>query len=795
VLLDERSREGDCRWCREVSVFRLALVGAFIAATAGPSAAADRRLTMVPAPTVPVRQVLDKYCVTCHSDRLRTASLSLEKLDVAEVPAHADIWEKVALKLRAGAMPPPRSPRPDEATSKAIAAWLEATLDAAAEAAPDPGARVAHRLNRTEYTNAIRDLLALDVDGRALLPADDQGFGFDNNADTLRLSPGLMDRYLLAARRIGRLAVGDSTVRPVVESYNAPRLLIQDERMSEDLPFGSRGGFSIRHQFPVDAEYVLRVRLPGPTLRAGDEVELRIDGERVEVFKGGPRPQAPAGEGAPAQLFEVRFSAKAGPRTVGITLPRRTAATEGLLPTRLPVGSISFRSAGVAGVDIEGPFNTQGLGDTPSRQRIFVCRPRDARGERRCATEILSTLARHAYRRPVREQDLQVLLPFYERGRQDSFDVGIRTALERILVDPEFLFRIERAPSGVTPGSAYRISDLELASRLSFFLWSSIPDDTLLDLAVRGQLKNTGVLESQVRRMLADSRSSALVTNFASQWLHLRNMRGVTPDAVTFPEFDDNLREAFQRETELFIESQIREDRPVVDLLTANYTFLNERLARHYGIPQVYGSHFRRVDLSSPVRTGLLGHGSILTVTSYATRTSPVVRGKWLLENILGAPPPPPPPDVPALPENGETEKALSVRERMEQHRKNPVCASCHSRMDPLGFALENFDAIGKWREVGEDKTSIDASGVLPDGAKFDGPVELRGLLLGRRGDFVRTVADKMLTYAVGRGLDHGDRPIVRRIVREAEPSGSTWSSLVLGIVRSTPFQMRRSPS
>jgi hypothetical protein len=774
-------------------LFRVALASAVLVGAADDARAADRG--PVPPPSVPVRPTLDKYCVTCHNHRLRTAGLTLENLDLLRVPENADVWEKVALKLRAGAMPPPRSPRPDAATSKAIATWLEDTLDAAAEAAPNPGSRVAHRLNRVEYANAIRDLLALDVDSRALLPADDQGFGFDNNADTLRLSPGLMDRYLLAARRIARLAVGDPAARPVVESYNASRLLIQDERMSEDLPFGSRGGLSIRHLFPVDAEYKLRVRLQGPTLRTGDEVELRVDGERVQMFKGGPRPQAPAGEGAPAQLFEVRFAAKAGPRTLGISLPRRTAATEGLLPTRLPVGNISYRSSGVAGVDIEGPFNVLGPGDTPSRQRIFVCRPKDARGERRCATQILSGLAERAYRRPVREKDLEVLLAFYDRGRRESFDAGVRTGLERILVDPEFLFRIERAPGGVAPGTAYRITDLELASRLSFFLWSSIPDDTLRDLAVRGQLKTAAVLESQVRRMLADPRATALVTNFASQWLHLRNMRGVAPDAVAFPEFDDNLREAFQRETELFLDSQIREDRPVVDLLTAKYSFLNERLARHYGVPQVYGSHFRRVELASPARTGLLGHGSILTVTSYATRTSPVVRGKWLLENILGAPPPPPPPDVPALPENGESEKVLSVRERMEQHRKNPVCSSCHARMDPLGFALENFDAIGKWREVGEDMTEIDASGVLPDGTKFDGPQELRGLLLGRRDDFVRTVADKLLTYAVGRGLDHADRPIVRRIVREAVPAGYTWSSIVLGIVRSTPFQMRRSPS
>jgi hypothetical protein len=649
-------------------------------------------------------------------------------------------------------------------------------------------------LNRAEYTNAIRDLLALEIDSRTLLPADDQGFGFDNNADHLTLSPGLMERYMAASRKISRMAIGDPATRPSVESYQMSRLVMQDDRMSEELPFGSRGGFVVRHHFPLDAEYVLKVRLLPATRRGpAEQVDLRVDGERIKLFTVGGQPAAgtaAAEDPGPSAPLEVRFAAKAGVRSIGVAVVKKTVVPEGLGPARLPVGSISFRDSGIAGIDVDGPYNPQGPGDTPSRRRIFVCRPAAADEETECVNRILSALARRAYRRPVTAKDVKTIAGFFDAHRKSGFDAAIQAALERILIDPEFLFRIEHEPPELPQGSAYRLNDVELASRLSFFLWSSIPDDELLDLAAQGKLRDSVVTNQQVRRMLADPRSDALVVNFAAQWLYLRNMRAVAPDSSQFPEFDDNLRQAFQRETELFIESQLREDRSVVDLLSANYTFVNERLARHYGIPNVYGSHFRRVTFEDGIRGGLLGQGSVLTVTSYATRTSPVQRGKWLLENILGAPPPAPPANVPALKENNEGGKALSVRERMEEHRKNPVCASCHSRMDPLGFALENFDAIGKWRERGEDNALIDASGSLPDGTRFRGPVELRKLLLSRRDDFAMNVADKLLTYALGRGTEYYDRPALRRIMRDATPD-YRWSSIVLGIAASKPFQMR----
>ena len=789
-------------------------VAAAVAATAGPV----RRLDAAPRPDTsvgrvppdpalrtqrdteqtspaPVRATIDKYCVSCHNDRLRTAGLSLASLNVEDLPGRAEIWEKVAAKLRTGEMPPAGAPRPADTTRRGLATWVESTLDRAAAANPNPGRPAIHRLNRVEYANAVRDLLALDIDGRSLLPTDDQAFGFDNNAATLTLSPGQMERYLLAARRIARLATGDPSLRPLVDSYRAARLLAQDDRMTEELPFGTRGGLSVRHHFPLDAEYVLRIRTQGVTSRTpGEQIDVRLDGERIALLTTPGRTSSIAGEGAPDAVLEARFAAKAGPRTLGVTLVKRTAMAEGLAPAHLPVGSISYRTAGIGGVEIEGPFNAAGPGDTPSRRRIFSCRPDapTADAERRCASEILSTLARRAYRRPVQDADLSTLLAFFDNGRQEGFEAGVRSALERILIDPEFLLRIERDPATAPSGGVYRIGNLELASRLSFFLWSSIPDDELLAAAAGGQLREPAMLDRHVGRMLAGPRARALVTSFGAQWLHLRNLRAVAPDANEFPDFDDNLREAFQRETELFLESQLRENRSVVDLLTADYTFVNERLARHYGMANVYGSHFRRVPIARSERRGLLGHGSILTVTSYATRTSPVVRGKWLLENMLGAPPPAPPPDVPALKENDESARPTSVRERMEEHRSNPVCASCHARMDPLGFALENYDAIGRWRTAGEDGQPIDASGTLPDGTAFDGPSALRELLLSRQDEFVMAIAEKMLTYALGRGLEPSDRPALRAIVRQSRSEGSTWSSLVHAIVKSPQFQMRK---
>ena len=754
------------------------------------------------------RGVLDRYCVTCHSDRLQTASLSLESVDLEHVGANADIWEKVLLKLRTQEMPPPARPRPPAETYGAFASWLETAIDRAAAADPDPGRPTVRRLTRTEYANAVRDLLAVEIDPQALLPADELAFGFDNNADMQRLSSGLLERYMSAASRIARRAVGDRRVRPGIQVYTVSRMDTQSGRASEALPFGTRGGTVIRHHFPVDGEYIVRVAShrgegirPGPELQ---QLEVRLDGTQVHVFtlERPPRdPDAPRRPRVPPQPLEARFSATAGPHQVGVTFVERMVAPEGVTPAQLPVANITFR--GVRGaetrvgrVEIEGPFNASGVGDTPSRRRVFTCRPDDIEDEEPCARLLLASLARRAYRRSVTGADLDVLLGVFRAGRaeEDSFEVGIQWALERVLIDPDFLYRMEPDPVDLAAGAPYRLTDVQLASRLSFALWHSIPDDELLDAATAGRLRDPGVLETQVRRMLADPRSSTLATSFAGQWLHLRNMRAVAPDVNAFPEFDDNLREAFRRETELFVEQQLREDRSVVELLTADHTFLNERLARHYGVPGVYGSHFRRVPMSDDARRGLLGHGSILTVTSYATRTSPVLRGKWLLENVLGAPPPPPPPDVPELEEHDATTQPRSMRERMEQHRANPVCASCHARMDPLGFALENFDAIGKWRSD-EAGSTIDASGELPDGASFDGPTGLREMLAARDTEFVTTVTSRLLTYALGRGVEYYDMPAIRKIVRDTAASEYRWSSIILGIVDSVPFQMRRAAS
>jgi hypothetical protein len=755
-----------------------------------------------PASFVPV---VTRYCVGCHNERVRNGNLAFDAVRWDDAGASAPVWEKIIQKLRTAEMPPPGRPRPDKTTYDAFRASLEAALDAEAARHPNPGRPAIHRLNRAEYTNAVRDLLDFPVDGRSLLPLDDTAFGFDNNADVLTISPGLLERYLSAARRISRLAIGDRALRPVAETYPVSELIAQDERSSEDLPFGTRGGVAVRHYFPLDADYTLRIKLQRDKAGTGavrglsagpQQLDVHLGGERLKRFTVGA--DAPGGrvarpEAADAGL-EVRFSARAGSSLVGVSILDRTLATEGVNPTRLPVWTFSPGNDRIAidSVEIEGPFNATGPGDTPSRRRIFLCTPATPAGEDGCAKTILSALARRAYRRPVTGRDTERLLRFYASGREGGdFDTGIRAALESILVDPEFLFRIEREPAGIARGTAYRISDLELASRLSFFLWSSIPDEELLAAAERGGLAERPVLERQVRRMLADRRSNALVENFGEQWLHIRSLRGAAPDVNAFPEFDDNLRAAFEQETLLFLDSQLRDDRPVPELLNANYTFVNERLARHYGIPNVYGSRFRRVALSGQ-RGGLLGEGSILTVTSHATRTSPVLRGKWVLENLLGAPPPPPPANVPPLKENKAGEQASTVRERLEAHRNNPVCASCHARLDPIGFALEHFDAIGRWRDV-DGTATIDASATLPDGTTFNGAAELRALLSSRREDVVTTVIEKLLTYAAGRGVEYYDRPVVRRILRDAGAADDRWSSVMLGIVESEPFQMRRS--
>lgn len=801
-------------------------------ASIGGSTGVNFQTTLAAHPPTPqstpseARVALNRYCVGCHNERLKTAGLMLDRMDVERVGEQADAWEKVLQKLRTGAMPPIGRPRPDKATYDAVASSLAMALDAAAT--PNPGRTVAHRLNRTEYANAIRDLLALEVDGEALLPPDDSDLGFDNMADSLSISPAFLERYMFAARTITRLAVGDPTIKTAAVKYSSPRALYQDDRMDEDLPFGSRGGFVVRHNFPLDGEYELKIDLRRQLydyirgLQRPQQLEVRIDGERVKVFQIGGAPGTPppwsfAGANIMARDWEdytqhadenlkVHIPVKAGPRAIGVFFELARSERDGVQQPRA-VGKVlavherwsSPSEAPEAAVDsivITGPYNPTGPGDTPSRRQIFECRPANKTEEEPCARRILSSVGRRAYRRPVTRADVDAMLGFYRAGRSESgFDEGVRRGIESILLDPEFLFRIERDPVDAAPGTAYRISDLELASRLSFLLWSSIPDDELLDAAGRGSLHKPAVLDQQVRRMIADPRSSAIVTNFADQWLSLRKLRSVGPTPELFVEFDDNLRQSFQRETELFVESQIRDDRSVLDLVGADYTFVNERLARHYGIPNVIGSRFRKVSFSDGTRGGLLGQGSVLTLTSYANRTSPVLRGHWVLETLLGAPPPPPPPDIPALPERSETGTLTSVRQRLEEHRKNPMCATCHAPMDPLGFALENFDAIGKWRSRGEGGSPIDATAVAPDGTKFEGLAGLKTVLLRDREQFALTVTEKLLTYALGRGLQYYDMPVVRKIVRDAAVHDYRWSSLIRGIVDSVPFQMRRSES
>jgi hypothetical protein len=749
---------------------------------------------------------LKQYCFTCHNARAKAGGLSLETMDLAKVPDSAEVWEKVLRKLRTGAMPPAGTARPDRATYNRVISWLETTIDRAAGPMVDPGRTLLHRMNRAEYANAIRDLLALDVDVVSLLPPDDSSYGFDNIADILGVSPALQERYLNAADTISALAVGTAEATAPVDTTYQVRADVTQRRHIEGLPLGTRGGVLIRHTFPVDGEYIVRPRLwktnnsiiRGLTLY--DQLEIAIDGRRVHLATiGGTTPYVEGAEEINTEINErlqVRVPVKAGPHSISVAFLHKTSALwpEVLQPYESTPDPVD--AAGVPQVDvvtISGPHSIAGPGDTPSRQRIFTCRPANAAQEDACATSILSPLARRAYRRPVGGADVQALLGFFHQGRAEGgdFDSGIRVALQRMLADPEFVFRIERDPGGAAPGSIYRISDLELASRLSFFLWSSIPDEELLTLATAGKLANEAVLEQQVRRMIADRRAEALVNNFAGQWLYLRNLRSQSPDRMEFPDFDDNLRDAFRQESELFFRSIIGEDRNVLDLMTADYTFVNERLARHYGIPNIYGSHFRRVTLADERRKGLLGKGSTLLVTSRAERTSPVLRGKWILENLLGVSPPPPPPDVPPFPEN-TGEQPRTVRERLELHRSNAVCASCHKLMDPLGLALENFDAVGGWR-TRDGTQPIDASDVIFDGTRIDGPVALRHALLSRPDNFVQTFTEKLMTYALGRGVGHADMPAVRAIVRQAERDGYRFTSVVMGIVRSSAFQMRKA--
>ena len=772
-------------------------------------------------PTAVDRTLIDTYCVTCHNERLNTAGLMLDRASLQDLRDSASLWEKVVRKLRSGTMPPANAPRPNAATLRRFVSTLEQALDRAGTASPDPGRSLIHRLNRTEYTNAVRDLLALEIDGRALLPGDDSSYGFDNIADALTVSPRLLERYLVVAKHVSRMAVGDPTMPPTEQIYTNPYLtLVQDERMSEELPFGSRGGMAVQHHFPLDGEYVLSVHLQRnpPTgseslrgLADANVLEIRLDGALVRRFDvGGDRARERSLETYDRHEADpdlsVRVPVRAGLHSIGVSFLNTTWYVEGVAPARLPVASQAYAVArdyssrsgkietGIDNVRVSGPFEGKRPTDTASRRHIFICQPAREADEASCARSILSRLARRAYRRPVTETETGTLLTFFEQGREGrTFDDGIQSALTRILVDPNFLFRIEVDPPGASPGTVHRISDLELASRLSFFLWSSIPDDELIDLATQQQLSNPAVLAHQVQRMLRDDRARAIVSNFFGQWLYVRNVRTHKPNNITFSEFDDNLRRAFTRETELFLESQLREDRSVLDLLTADFTFLNQRLAEHYGIPGVYGSHFRRVRLPDQRRAGVLGHGSILTVTSYNHRTSPVLRGKWILENLLGTPPPPPPPNVPQLDED-EGGTPTSMRARMERHRRNPVCAACHKLLDPLGFALENFDAVGKWRDMdGADR--VDASGALPDGTAFQDVSDFRSALLERSDLFVTNLIEKLLIYGLGRGVEYYDMPAVRAIANKAESDSYRWSSLIVSIVRSVPFQMRRVES
>ena len=776
------------------------------------------------ADTAAHRVLLDRYCVTCHNQRvvtgqgrpasplvgqLRAVGLALDTLDVADVGGRADAWEKVVRKVRGGVMPPAGRPRPEAAVLDGFLDWLEGELDRAWAADPDPGRTAAfHRLNRTEYGNAVRDLLAVEIDAGDFLPADDSSFGFDNIGGVLKMSQALMERYLAAARTIARLAVGNPPPAVTADTYEAAQDLPQHARV-EALPFGTRGGLHIEHLFPQDAGYDFRIELTGTRgLRETHDLEVTVDGESVKLFTLGPPPGDGGADNPYAQASVIDFSlpVAAGPREVGVTFHKQPSALVEQVREPFPNPRVAGNTGGLAGaqpfvrsVTVTGPRDPAGAADTPSRDRIFTCRPADAAAEPGCAREIVSALARRAYRRPPSAGELAVLLDFHEQGRRDggSFDHGVELALRRLLVSPEFLYRIEADPVDAAPGAPYPVSDFELASRLSFFLWSSIPDDELLAAAEAGRLRSPGALERQVRRMVADPRAETLATNFAAQWLQLRNLETtVRPGDPFSVAFDESLRQAMLRETRLFVDSIVRGDRSVVELLTADYTFLNERLAEHYGVPGVAGSRFRRVHLpaDSP-RRGILGHGSVLTLTSHAIRTSPVLRGKWILDNLLGTPPPDPPPNIPALNDRRTQAKRPTVRARLEAHRDNPACSACHAMIDPTGFALENFDAIGRWRDVDESFNPIDPSGVLPDGRAFDGVAEMRDTLADDPRQFVTTVTEKLMTYALGRGLDHRDMPTLRRIVRAAADDGYRFHTVVLGIVTSDPFLMRRAQS
>jgi mono/diheme cytochrome c family protein len=755
------------------------------------------------------RALLDTYCVTCHNQRTKTAGITFDTMDLAKLPEHADAWEKTVRKLRARMMPPPGVRRPDQASLDSMVTWLERSLDEAAAARPNPGRVALHRLNRAEYAAAIEDLLGLTIDAAALLPKDDEAEGFDNVASVLTVSPSFLDQYISAARVVSARAIGNPAARPGSMTYRPARGTDQSVRV-DGLPLGTRGGLQVEHLFPADGDY--KLNLPNMAIAGyvrGMEYRHRlivtIDG--VKVFEntiGGEddiraidQQQAPAVAAINARFMDIPIKVTAGPHKVAATFVARTfAESDDVLHSFRPAAG-EDRIPRIGSLEIQGPFNPTGVSSTPSRARVFVCRPQNQSEELPCAKTILSSLARKAYRRPITESDLEAPLAFYgaARGLSD-FDTAIRDALPTILASPKFLYRAERSPSGLAPGTVHAIGDVELASRLSFFLIGRAPDDELLAVAERGTLTTPSVLDAQVRRLLADPRAESLVSNFAFQWLKMRALEEIDPDPIIFPNFDDTLRTAFRREMELFVGSVLREDRSVLDLLTADHTFVNERLALHYGIPNVRGDRFRRITLTDQNRWGLLGKGAVLLTTSYANRTAPVLRGAWILENILGTPPAAPPPDVEAFPENKDGEKARSVREIMEEHRAKPSCNACHGVMDPLGFALENFDAVGEWRA--EDRyagTPIDASGSLIDGTPVSSPADLRVALTKRPDQFVQTITERLMTYALGRTVESYDMPTVRRIVRESARDTYRFSSIVLGIVRSDPFRMRMVPA
>jgi mono/diheme cytochrome c family protein len=781
----------------------VAILAALLFATRGQTQSTDNKQASAAA--------VKQYCATCHAAAIKTAGVVIDPAELAQggdpMGKNAELWERVIRQLRAKTMPPVGMPRPDQATYSKIASYIESEIDRSTASHPNPGVLPnLHRLTRTEYKNAIRDLLALEnlpkeMDFTLLLPADNVSSGFDNVADLLYVSPAVMERYLDSAGKISRLAVGDPSIPLMVNIHQLPLEGPQGTRV-EDLPFGTRGGIAVHSYFPLDAEYEIQVELAnggggfgGP--REPHQLEISVDGERKQLVTIGGPPAPGAGRGRSAAPTMFRIPVKAGPRLIGVTFVQRSEALDEatLRPRDRSRGTLPA----VAAVTIRGPYKGTGPdkgtgpGDTPSRQRIFTCRPQSAAEELPCAKKILSTLTRLAYRRPVTDNDLSEIMTFYDEGRkQRDFDLGIQTALERLLVSPQFLYRIEKDPAGAAPGTVYHLNDLELASRLSFFLWSSIPDEELLNAAASGKLKDPAVYEQQVRRMLADARSESMVTNFAAQWLYLRDVDLKEPDLFLFRDFDEGLRKSFERETELFLDSVLRENRSVLELLTANYSFVNERLAKHYDIPNIHGSQFRRVTFppGSP-RGGLLGQGSILLLTSYSTRTSPVLRGKYVLENLLASPPPPPPPNVPSLSTAGDkSEEQLSLREAMIKHRAQPACANCHARMDPIGFAMENFDAVGQWRDHDAGKP-IDVSSKLADGTVVDGLAGVKAMLLRDPERFADAVTEKLLMYATGRNVQYFDAPALRRIVRDSAADNYKFATLVLGVTQSAPFQTR----